>query len=326
MLVTLIGAALLLVGLFAFSRMRANRAEKATAAKTPVASAAHPVEVSTATAVSQLVTAFIQTTGSLAGLETSDVAAPAAGQVVATPINVGAFVTQGAVIARLDDRDARLKLQQAQAAEQQAAAALRQAQVRLGLGVNGKFDVTTIPEVRAARQNLESAEAQARFAEATAQRYANLIESGDVSRSLYDQYKTQAETARAQANAARQNYEVAVNTAQQSNQGIAREEANLASARAQVALAQKAVNDTIIRAPFAGYISERPVAAGESVTPASKIATLVRTQVIKVSLQLPEADAGRVRLGLPVSISVAAYPDRQFTGKVTALNPSVDPT
>lgn len=324
LLLTLLGAGLLLAGLFAFLRVRANRAEKAAADKAPVANVAAPVEVATAAAVAQQVTAFIQTTGSLAGLETSDVASQASGQVVATPINVGAFVGQGTIIARLDDRDARLKLQQAQAAEQQAAAALRQAQARLGLGANGRFDPTAVPEVRAARQQAESADAQARYAEATAQRYANLIESGDVSRSLYDQYKTQADTARAAANAAKQQYEVAVNSAQFSNQGIAREEANLTNARAQVALAQKAVNDTVIRAPFAGYVSERPVAAGESVTPAAKIATLVKTHPLRVNLQLPEADAARVRVGMPVTLSVAAYPDREFTGQVTAINPAVD--
>ncbi len=209
----LLGGALLLLGLFIFFRVRTERAERAAADKAPVTGAATPVDVSATVAVSQSVTSFIQMTGSLAGVETSDVASLASGKVIATPINVGAFVAQGTIIARLDDRDARLKLQQTQAAEQQAAAALRQAQARLGLGAGGSFDATAVPEVRAARQSYESAEAQARLADANARRYENLVETGDVARSVFEQYRAQAETARAQANAARQQYEAAINTA-----------------------------------------------------------------------------------------------------------------
>jgi multidrug efflux pump subunit AcrA (membrane-fusion protein) len=324
--VVLLGGALLLIGLFILFRVRAERAEKAAAGAAPVTGAAAPVDVSATVAVSQSVTSFIQTTGSLAGVETSDVASLASGKVIETPINVGAFVAQGTIIARLDDRDARLKLQQAQAAEQQAAAALRQAQARLGLGAGGRFDATAVPEVRAARQSYESAEAQARLAEANARRYENLVETGDVARSVFDQYRAQAETARAQANAARQQYEAAINTARQSNQGISGAQAALEAARAQTAQAQKAVSDTIIKAPLGGYVSDRPIAVGEYVTPSAKIATIVKTNPLKVNLQLPEAEAARVRVGLPVTLSVAAFPDREFTGRVTALNPAVDQT
>lgn len=285
----------------------------------------HPVSVSTSIAISQQVAAYIQATGSFAADETSDVAPEASGQVVATPVDVGAFVPDGAVIARLDDRDARLRLEQAEAAERQAAAAVRQAQERIGLGQGGAFDANEVPEVRAARQNYEAAEAQARLADVNAQRYTRLVESGDVSRSAFDQARAQAETARAQANAARQQLEVAVHVARQSNVGISQAQAQLEGARSQVSLARKALADTVVRAPFAGYISDRPVAVGEYVTPASKIATIMRINPIKLRLQLPEADAGRVQSGMPVVATVSAYPGREFAGKVTVINPAIDP-
>ncbi|HMV46126.1 MAG TPA: efflux RND transporter periplasmic adaptor subunit [Blastocatellia bacterium] len=201
---------------------------------------------------------------------------------------------------RLNDRDARLRLQQVQGSEQQALAALRQAEARLGLGPGGRFDPNQIPEVQAARQQY------------------------DVARSTYNQARAQADTARAQANAARRQYEAALNTARQSNQGVSGAQAALAAARAQTAPAQKAVSDTVIRAPFAGFINDRPAAPGEYVTTASKIATLVRSNPIKSLLQLPEADAGRVRVGMPVSVRVTAYPDQEFSGQVAAINPSLN--
>jgi multidrug efflux pump subunit AcrA (membrane-fusion protein) len=315
----LLAAALLLTG------CGRTKSDAAKAANPQAEASLAPIAVATAPATEQEMAAYLQVTGSFVADEVSDVAPETAGQVVATPVDVGAFVNRGAVIARLDDRDARLRLQQAQAAEQQAAAGLRQAQARLGLSPEGKFNAQAVPEVLAARQNYESAEAQAKLAEAEAQRYANVLESGDISRSLYDQKRAQAESARAQANAAREQLEVVRNTARLNNQGIASAEAALAQSRAQVALAQKAVNDTVIKAPISGHISDRPAAVGEFVTTAAKIATIQRINPIKLQLQLPEADAGRVRQGLAVSVSVAAYPERQFTGRVRAINPALDP-
>ena len=285
-----------------------------------------PVQIVRAAAAARTVPSYIQATGSLAAQETSDLAPETSGQVIATPVDVGASVSQGSVIARLDDRDARLRVQQAQAAEQQAVAALRQAQARLGLGPNGRFDANQIPEVRAAYQQYQSAEAAARLAEANARRYENLVETGDVSRSIYDQQRTQAETARAQSNAARQQYEVALNQARQGNQGVAAQQAALEGARAQLGLAQKALRDTVIRTPLAGFVSDRPAAVGEYVTTSSKVATVVKINPLKLRLQLPETQAGKIGVGMQVEGTVAAYADQPFSGRVTAINPAVDPT
>jgi RND family efflux transporter MFP subunit len=95
--------------------------------------------------------------------------------------------------------------------------------------------------------------------------------------------------------------------------------------RAQLAQAEKALADTTIHAPFDGFITARPAAAGEYVALANKIATIVRMGVMKLELQTPEQLAARGKLGMAVLARVAAYPDRDFTGKITAVNPSVDP-
>jgi multidrug efflux pump subunit AcrA (membrane-fusion protein) len=319
---------LLAAALLAVSCGRGEKASQPPGGAAGTASAAgkRPVEITTGQAVTREVAAFLQATGSFAADEASDVAPETSGRVVSTPVNVGAFVSQGTVIARLNDRDARIRLQQEQAEEQEAAATVRQAEARLGLGGGRNFDAASVPEVLAARDQLESAEAAARLAETNARRLANLLESGDTSRSVYDQARTQAETSRAQANAARRQYQTALNTARQGNQGIEGAQAALAGARSQVALAQKAVADTVVTAPISGYVSDRPIAVGEYVTPASKLATILRTSPIKLRLQVPEMEAARVRQGMSVTVSVDAYPDRQFAGQVTAVNPAIDPT
>ena len=91
----------------AFCGRSASEANKTASTETAgTASESRAVEVTTTTATAQEVAAYIQATGSFAADEASDVAPEVSGQVVSTPVDVGAFVKQGAVIARLEDRDA----------------------------------------------------------------------------------------------------------------------------------------------------------------------------------------------------------------------------
>jgi multidrug efflux pump subunit AcrA (membrane-fusion protein) len=293
---------------------------------TAQAAESKPVHVTTASVISREVAVFIQSSGSFVADETSDVAPPAAGRVAATPVNVGAFVTEGQVIAQLDQSDVNLRLQQALAAEAQAEAALRQSQSRIGLGQNSAFDANTVPEVQGAMAAYNSALAQAKLAAADERRYANLVATGDVSQSNYEKQRTQAETAQAQADTARKQYETALNNARQNYQGVSGSEASLAGFRTQVAMARKAIEDTIVRAPMSGYVSDRPVAVGEYVSTTSKIATVLRVTPIKLFLQISEAEAARLHPGMSAAARVSAYGDRDFTGLVTVIRPAVDPT
>jgi len=153
-----------------------------------------------------------------------------------------------------------------------------------------------------------------------------LVETGDVAMILYDQYRTTRDTARARVNAAKQQLEAAVNTAKQSNQAIKSAQAAVDAARLQIGIAQQAITDTVIRSPFSGFVSNRPVAVGEYVSSASVIATILRTNPIKIQIQVAEADVPFISAGRGVSLEVDAYKDRKFAGTVSAVNPALDPT
>jgi RND family efflux transporter MFP subunit len=296
---------------------RAATAEPPAAQQVPL--------VTTVLAMTRPISAAVQATGSFVAMESSDVAPEAAGRVMETPVNAGDFVKHGQVLARLADRDAQLRLEQSKAAEQQAEASMRQAESRIGLGQGQSFNAANVPEVLSARAAYESAVAQAKLAEADSKRYENLVKTGDVSQSAYEKARTQADTAQAQANSARQQYEATLNGARQNYQGIMTAQASLAGAHAQTAMAQKAVDDTVIRAPFAGYVSARPIAAGQYVALTAKIATVLLITPIKLQLQVPEANSPQIRLGGQAEANVPGYPGRKFSGKVTSINPAVDP-
>ena len=251
-----------------------------------------PVTVTTAPVVSRNVSADFEETGTFIADEISLIAPNAPGRVLTTPVNVGAHVTKGEVICELDPRDAQLRLDQTRAQLQEAVASVRQMQSRIGW-TSGAFDPDKVPEVAAARATWESAQANARMAAADAERYASLAATGDVSRSSVERARTQQETAQAQVNSAKQQYEAAANAARQSSEMVSTSQATLDSVKAQVAQAEKAVADTRIRAPFDGFITARPVAVGQYVALADKIATIVSIGTVKLDLQTPEQRASR---------------------------------
>jgi multidrug efflux pump subunit AcrA (membrane-fusion protein) len=283
------------------------------------------VTVTQAKAESRQVPSFVQTTGSLVADETSDVASKVAGKVTNTMVKVGDFVQQGTVLAKLDENEARLRVREAEAGVVQAQAAVGQAQARLGLSASGSFEASAIPEVRAANANYEQAVAELRQAEANEKRYRELVETGDVSIQNYENYRTLRDTARARVNASKQQLEAAANAARQNNQAIKAAQAGVDAARTQVATAQQAVADTIIRAPFSGFVSNRAVAVGEFVTSSTPIITLLRTNPLKLQMQVAEAEVPGVTIGMGVSLEVEAFKDRKFAGTVTAVNPAIDP-
>lgn len=106
---------------------------------------------------------------------------------------------------------------------------------------------------------------------------------------------------------------------------VAAAQAQLASARAQLAAAAKQVQNTQVRAPFSGVVSERPVNAGDVVAPGAALFTVVDPSGMRLEASVPSDKLGQVRVGAPVSFTVSGYPGRTFVGRVDRINPSADP-
>ena len=130
------------------------------------------------------------------------------------------------MLVQLDAADARLKLEQSQAALAQAYSAVAQAEARIGLRPGQKFDPTGVAEVRASKAAYDLAEKNLR-------RYEQLLESGDVSRSSYDQQ-------RAQRDQLREQYSAALAQANQSYAAVQTARAAADAANVQVAQSRRA--------------------------------------------------------------------------------------
>jgi multidrug efflux pump subunit AcrA (membrane-fusion protein) len=267
------------------------------------------VEVTTAAAIMRDVPGFFEATGSLAGDEQTDVAPQTSGKVVTLGVDIGSHVSRGQMIVRLDDSELKLRVEQALAQVEQAKAALRQAEEKIGLQPGQAFDPNRVAEVAAAKATADLAEKELHRAE-------KLIESGDVSRSYYDEQ-------RARRDQLRQQYEAALAQARQNYAGVAVAKTNVANAEAALALARKSLSYSVIAAPIDGYVAERTADLGEYVSPQQKVATIVRINPIRIRIDIPEQAIPAVQVGQSVSITTSAWPDKNFSGRLARIAPNV---
>jgi multidrug efflux pump subunit AcrA (membrane-fusion protein) len=269
------------------------------------------VEITTASAITRELPRYFEATGSLTGEEQTDVTPSIAGKVVSIAVEMGSYVRQGQTIVRLDDVDLKLRVQQAVAQVDQAKAALRQAEEKVGIRPGQSFDLNKLPEVANARVALELAEKNLRRSE-------KLIESGDISRSMYDQQKAQRDQLKEQ-------YESALSLARQNYAAVMTSRANVANAESQLGLARRSLSYANVYSPINGYISDRPADLGEYVSTTTKVATVVKINPLRVRIDIPEQAIPVVSVGQSVSVTTSAWPDRNFSGRIARISPNVTP-
>jgi RND family efflux transporter MFP subunit len=102
-------------------------------------------------------------------------------------------------------------------------------------------------------------------------------------------------------------------------------EAKLATSRARHSAATDALARTLVRAPFAGIVSARPVNAGDIIESGNVLFELLDPTTMYVEGSVPSADMAHVRTGAIVELSVSGYPGRTFTGRIERVSPAADP-
>jgi membrane fusion protein (multidrug efflux system) len=101
--------------------------------------------------------------------------------------------------------------------------------------------------------------------------------------------------------------------------------AELAAARAREELARVALERTSIHAPFAGALGPRQVSPGDRVTRDTPLVQLDAVDRLKLVFTVPEMAVGQVRADVPLTITVAPFPDETFPGEVYFVSPTLDP-
>src|SRR5690349_1060804 len=298
---------LVAVGIFA----AACRGSKANVRKEEPSANAQlaAIEVTTVAAMKRDLPRFFEATGSLAGDQQTDVAPQTAGKVVGVGVDIGTYVRRGQMLVQLDESELKLHVDQAAAQVEQAKAAVRQAEEKIGLRSGQTFDPNRVAEVAAAKVTYDLAEKELKRAE-------KLIESGDVSRSFYDEQ-------RARRDQLKEQYEVQLAQARQNYAAVDVARTTVANAQSQLALAKKNLSYAVIPAPIDGFVIERTADLGEYVSPQQKVVTIVRTNPLRIRIDIPEQAIPEVKVGQSVSITTSAWPDKNFAGRVARIAPNV---
>jgi RND family efflux transporter MFP subunit len=253
-------------------------------------------EVATAPVIERSAQRGLEVVGSLEAEDEVTLSSQASGNLEEIGVDVGTPVRRGQVIGRIDQRELKLKVDEAEAS-------LRQAEARLGVQRGGKLDLEKQADVRQAKAGLD----RARYDLNAAQK---LAEHGDISKQQQDVYQKTFEQAEAR-------YQAALET-------VRNLEAHIEEKRAQLALARKQLTDTAIVSPINGVVKEKLASRGEYLERGKSIVTIVQINPLRLRMEVPEAFAASIGRGQGVTLKVDSFADRVFRGVIKRINPSVD--
>jgi HlyD family secretion protein len=238
-------------------------------------------------------------------------AAEIPGRLVELLVEEGAKVSQGQPLARLDAREYRAQVDSAEALVRQKEAELQRLQ-------NGSRE----QERREARALTREAEALLENMRTERDRRAGLFRSGDIAREEVERAERQLEVAQARFEAATERQRLI--EAAPRDEDLARAQAELALAEARAASTRILLGKTVIHAPIGGVILRRHLRVGEVVAASQTgalqpIYTLGDLSRLRVRAEIDELDIGRVQRDDPAYVTIDAYGDRRFPGRVVRL-------
>lgn len=234
-----------------------------------------------------------------------NVGAQITGVVVEVPVSEGQTVKAGDVLVRLDDREARAAVVQAEGVAAQAEARMRQLR---------EF---TLPS---AQETLRQAKATLVNAESAYDRTALLAKGGISSRASLEDALRARDIARAQVRSA----ELQVYTNSPGGSDYVMAETLLNQANATLSTAQSRLSYTVITAPRDGLLISRNVERGNVVQPAMVLMLLSPAVETQLVVQIDEKNIGLIALGQKALASADAYPGEQFPAEIAYVNPGVD--
>ncbi|MDD2453094.1 MAG: efflux RND transporter periplasmic adaptor subunit [Synergistaceae bacterium] len=236
------------------------------------------------------------------------------GQVIELPSVKGVFVEKGTLLARLDPRDFRVQLANAQSDLGNAKAQLS----AMKAGARKE-------EVAMLSAKTESARAQMTDAMTTMERVEKLYKAGGFSRAEYDKARTSYQVARSAYQSATQELAKARSGARPED--ISAMEFTIQGIEGRVTTAENTLRDTELRAPFSGVIIDRYVDNNQSVQKDQSIVSLQDLQSLEVSISVPErlvAMTGKTDFGR-ISARFSAIPEKRFPLVYKEASASADP-
>lgn len=228
--------------------------------------------------------------GNIQAVTEAPILARADGYIKRRMVDIGDRVQAGQPVAEIEAPELDQQIRQVKANLQQAQAALEQALANHEQG----------------KSNLE-------MARVTAQRWGALVAQGVVSKQDNDQYQAQ--------------YQSQLAGVQALEKAIAAQRANVAATEANLARLDEMQGYRVVKAPFAGVITQRNVDVGALVNAGSTLLyRIAQTGTLRTYVNVPQTNTNSIHVGQPARLSVTNLPGRYFNGTVARTANALDPT
>ncbi|MGJ4915200.1 HlyD family secretion protein [Bradyrhizobium oligotrophicum] len=243
------------------------------------------------------------------------IAPKVSGYITAVPVTDNQHVKAGDVIARIDDRDYKTALAQADAQVKSAQAAIR--------NIEAQIEVQQA-QITAGQAQVEQAQAGLTFAEQQAKRYQDLARTGSGTVQSEQQYTSQLQQQKAALTSAQANLQVAQRQLESLKAQRESADANLAQAQAQRDQAQLNLSYTTVTAAQPGRVVNLSAADGQFAAQGTALSMFVPDDVW-VTANFKETQLDEMRPGQPVTLEIDAYPEREIRGHVASVQSGSGP-
>ena len=249
--------------------------------------------------------------GVAAGISESVLSFRVPGVIKKLAARVGQRVKFGQIVAQLDDRDYRLNRE---AIKNQLTAT--QAQLdQLRKGGRSEDILSLEGRIRALQTTVNTANTEY-------QRVQNLYAADAASKSQLDRVRTQYEQARAELESTQQ--ELAKAKTGGREEEIRAAEANIRSIRSNLDQTKAALEDTVMKIPFNGVISQKHTSNFQQVSAGMPIYSLVDISRIEIQISVPERMISSINAGRQVAIKFLNFPDRNIMGMISKVGVTAD--
>ena len=243
----------------------------------------------------------------------SPVVARVNGYVDSITFEENTHVDKGQMLVKIDDRDYKLKVEQAQAAQTGASA---------NIGVGQSQISTTAATSSSAKADVTSAAARLDKVRKDYARYANLVQDGSVTRQQFDQAKADLEVAQANYSAAQDRYKAALEQVATSRSQLKVVNTGVSQKQVDIDYANLQLSYTNVKSPATGIVSKKNVQIGQLVQAGQTLFSIVNDNSLYITANFKETQLEKIKNGQKVDLKVDAYPDLKVEGSVYNFSPA----
>jgi membrane fusion protein (multidrug efflux system) len=243
----------------------------------------------------------------------SPVVARVGGYVDSIMFEENTHVNQGQLLVKIDDRDYKVKVEQAQAAQVGASA---------GINVGESQISTTAANSSSAKADVASAAARLDKVRKDYDRYANLVQDGSVTRQQFDQAKADLDVAQANYSAARDKYKAALEQVATSRSQLKVTNTGVSQRQVDIDYANLQLSYTNVKSPASGLAAKKNVQVGQLVQAGQTLFSVVNDNSLYITANFKETQLDKIKNGQKVDLKVDAYPDLKVEGTVYNFSPA----